>query len=86
MHKKLHLHNVSNHRNFYQNRFINECAKKKQAKILWFPSFPAQSFFVRFRRTHDLNNSVTSLQNINLRLEYFAEGIIEKLYKKFNRV
>ena len=27
------LHNDRIHRNFYQNRFINECAKKKKAKI-----------------------------------------------------
>ena len=31
--KNLRLHNVSIHRNFYQNRFINEYARKKKAKI-----------------------------------------------------
>ena len=31
--KNLRLHNVSIHRKFYQNRFINECARKKKAKI-----------------------------------------------------
>ena len=31
--KKLCLENVSIHRNFEQNRFINECARKKKAKI-----------------------------------------------------
>ena len=32
--KNMCLHNVSIHTNFYQNRFINECARKKKAKIL----------------------------------------------------
>ena len=36
--KKLRLHNVSIHRNLYQNRLINEYAKKKKAKILEFQS------------------------------------------------
>ena len=31
--ENFHLHNVSIHRKFYQNRFINECVRKKQAKI-----------------------------------------------------
>ena len=31
--KTLRLHNVSIHRNFYQNRFVNEYARKKKAKI-----------------------------------------------------
>ena len=31
--KNLHLHNVSIHTNFYQNRFINEYDRKKKAKI-----------------------------------------------------
>ena len=31
--KNLRLHNVSNHRNFYQNRIINENATKKKAKV-----------------------------------------------------
>ena len=30
--KKLCLHNVSSHRNFEQNRFVNECARKKKVK------------------------------------------------------
>ena len=29
----LRLHNVSLHRSFYQNWFINECDRKNQAKI-----------------------------------------------------
>ena len=44
--KKMHLYIVSNHRNFYQNQFINDCARKKKAKIL-----ESQSFLVRYRRT-----------------------------------
>ena len=31
--KKMCLHNVNIHINFYQNRSINECARKKKAKI-----------------------------------------------------
>ena len=53
--KNVRLLNVSIHRNFYQNRFINECAKKKKkkkkAKI---PEF--HSYFVRCRRTYVINN------------------------------
>ena len=36
-----------------QNRFINECGRKIKAKI---PEF--QSFFVRYRRTYVLNNTL----------------------------
>ena len=32
--KNARLYIVSIHRNFYQNQFINECARKKKAKIL----------------------------------------------------
>ena len=31
--KKCRLHNVSNHRKFYQNQFINEYATNKKVKI-----------------------------------------------------
>ena len=31
--KNSRLHNVSIHRNFYQNRFINKYVRKKKAKI-----------------------------------------------------
>ena len=31
--KYLRIHNISIHINFYQNRFINECARKIKAKI-----------------------------------------------------
>ena len=57
--KNLPLHNVSNHRNFYQNQFINEYAKKKKAKIS-----ESQSFLVRYRRTYLvwLNNEKLSLK------------------------
>ena len=30
--KNVHLLNVSNHRFFFQNRFINECARKQKDK------------------------------------------------------
>ena len=42
------LYIVSIPRNFYQNRFINECARKKKAKI--------PEFLVKYRRTYVLNN------------------------------
>ena len=59
--KNLRLHNVSIHRNFYQNRFINECARKKKAKIpeSQSPRVPeSRSFLVRYRRTYVLNNII----------------------------
>ena len=49
--KNLRLHNVSIHRNFYQNRLIYKCVKKSLSKI---PG--SQSFFVRCRRTVILTN------------------------------
>ena len=57
--KNLHLHNVSIHRNFFKNRFINECAKKKKDKIpeSWSHEIPeSRSFLVRYRRTYVLDN------------------------------
>ena len=42
---------------FYENRFINECARKKKAKIPEFQSFTISEFFVRCRRTYVLNNT-----------------------------
>ena len=63
--KNLRLHNVSIHRNFYQNRFINEYDRKKKAKISESQSLEvtesrshrvteSQSFLVRYRRTYVL--------------------------------
>ena len=53
--KKLCLHNVSIHRNFEQNGFINECARKKKAN----PIIPeSRSFLVIYRRTYVLKNYV----------------------------
>ena len=52
--KYLHIHNVSIHRSFYRNRFINECVGKA------FLKFPIRRkdrvFFVRYKRTFVLNN------------------------------
>ena len=48
---KMRLYIVSIQRNFYQNQFINECARKKKAKI---PE--SRRFLVRYRRTYVLNN------------------------------
>ena len=83
--KYLRNHNISIHINFYQNRFINECARKKKAKIPEFRSFTVsefhsfrvsqfQSFFVRCRRTYVLNNirQRTSISN-NLFQQKFAK-------------
>ena len=47
--KNMFVVNVSIHRNFYQNWFINECARRKKAKIL-----ESLSFSVRYRRTYVL--------------------------------
>ena len=49
--KNLRLHNVSIHRNFYQNKFINEYARKKKAKFS-----ESRSFLVRYRRTYVLKD------------------------------
>ena len=51
----LRLHNVSIHRDFEQNQFINECARKKKAKIP--ESRSPRSFLMRYRRTYVLNNN-----------------------------
>ena len=48
--KKLRLYIVSIQRNVYQNRFINECANKKKAKI---PD--SRSFLARYRGTYILD-------------------------------
>ena len=59
--KNLRLYNVSIHRNFYQNRFINEYARKKKAKISESWSFgvtESRSFLVRYRRTYVLNKTM----------------------------
>ena len=49
--KTLRLCIVSIHRKFYQNLFVNECARKKRAKI---PE--SRSFLVRYRRAYILKN------------------------------
>ena len=43
--KKLCLNNVSIHIDFYQNRFINENARKKKAKISESQSLGVPEFF-----------------------------------------
>ena len=68
--KILRLHNVSIHRNFYQNRFINKYARKKKAKISESRSHGARnhgvpesrSFLVKYRRTYVLKNYEVWLQ------------------------
>ena len=49
------LHNVSIQRNFYQNRFINECARKNFSLILvitYLHNYGKTELFVRCRRTY----------------------------------
>ena len=48
--KKLRLLNVSISINFYQNQFINECAREKKAKISYFQSFPVSEFFCEMKK------------------------------------
>ena len=52
--KNLRIHNISIHIIFYQNRFINECARKNFLKFSERQT-ERQSFFVRCRRTYVLN-------------------------------
>ena len=52
--KNLRLYNVSIHRTFYQNRFINECARKIKVQILGISEL-RKEFFVSYRRTYILN-------------------------------
>ena len=66
--KNLRLYNVSIHRIFYQNRFINEYARKKKAKIPEFPSF--RVFFVSCRRTYVLNKLKKQGQKLSIRQCY----------------
>ena len=47
---------ISNHRIFYQNRFINEYALKKKAKIPESCNHGVPDFLVEYRRTYVLNN------------------------------
>ena len=54
------IHNVGIPRNFYQNRLINEFARKKKAKIL-----ESRCFLVRFRRTYVLNKQFDSTKFIS---------------------
>ena len=42
--KKLSLHDVSNHRNFYQNQFINEYATKKKLKVRYRKTYVHNKF------------------------------------------
>ena len=77
--KNLRLHNVSIHRNFYQNRSINEFARKKKAKIpeSRSPVIPeSRSFLVRYRRTYVLNKIKTVLCPFNTnRVKHIDGGL-----------
>ena len=76
--KYLRINNISIPINFYQNRFINECARKIKAKIPEFHSFRVsqfQSFFVRCRRTYVLNKALTNLDML------LNRGVLEVCHK-----
>ena len=57
--KRLRLHIVSIHINLYQNRFINECARNKEAGI---PSGHYNKVFCECRRTYGLHRKVIRFQ------------------------
>ena len=69
--KNLRLYNVSIHRVFYQNRFIYECAKKKEKKKIkdsW-----SHRVFVGLKRTYILNNIPGCLKiRLRIRLIYVS--------------
>ena len=54
--KYLCLYNVSIHIKFYQNQFVNECARKINAKIPESQRFTV--FFAKYRRTYVLKNNL----------------------------
>ena len=56
--KNLRLYNVSIHIYFYQNRFINECARKKNGKNPVVKGF--RSFFVRHKSTYVFDKCLSS--------------------------
>ena len=49
--KKLSVHIVSIHINFYKNQFIKVCARKKKAKFTEFRNYVKTEFFVKCKRT-----------------------------------
>ena len=55
--KYLHIHNISIHINFYQNRFINECVRRIFLNSRKDVKTERRSFFVSCRRTYVLNKS-----------------------------
>ena len=75
--KKFRLHNVSIHRNYYQNRFINKYTRKKKAKISDF-----QSFTVRYRRNYVLKNREKEKRTIGGKLWFIKHYIFKAYYSK----
>ena len=60
--KKLGLYIISIPRNFYQNLFINECARKKKVKIpeSRYPGVTeSRSFLMRYRKTYIIKNKLS---------------------------
>ena len=82
--KYLRNYNISMYINFYQNRFINECARKKKAKIPEFQSF--RVFFVRCRRTYVLNkwlkSTILSNLRIGIKIVYAVIFLIKRMQRK----
>ena len=81
----VYLFDVSIHRKFDQNWFLNECARMKKAKILQF-----QSYFVRYRRTQKsqlVKSALWRLKDQIHCLNYFVENYIithiSHLYKSY---
>ena len=69
------MKSFSIYRQFYQNRFINDCARKKKAKIQKLRSY--RVFFVRYRRSYVFKNTL-------LRLNVLIKTLLseEKFYKQ----
>ena len=66
--KREEIHNIGNHINFYQNRFINKSVRKNFLKFSE-RQIERRSFVVRCRRTYVLNNL-----NVYLYLKRFISG------------
>ena len=78
--KTLRLHNVIIHINFYQNRFINEYARKKKLKSWSQGVTESRSpgvFLVRYRRTYVLNNlfiELLQIKTLSSLIYYFIQS------------
>ena len=74
-------HNVSIHRNFYQNRFINEYARKKKAKIS--ESLSHRFFLVRYRRTCVLNKTIKTQFSLSHKVKLvYSMSILNRYWRR----